>query len=89
MASDVLDLKVDKMTKLKNESKVKAFCDLAFGNLFSIKGFRVVEGENGIFVGMPQQRSMQGKWFDVFLPATSEIKTHIEEFVLQAYRQEE
>ena len=88
MASKVLDLKVDKMTKLEKESKVKAFCDLAFGNLFSIKGFRVVEGEKGIFVGMPQQRSLQGKWFDVFLPATGEIRAHIEEFVLQAYRKE-
>ena len=88
MISEVLNLKVEKMTKLENGSKVKAFYDLAFGDLFSIKGFRVIEGENGIFVGMPQQRSMQGKWFNVFLPATDEIKTYIEEFVLQAYQEE-
>ena len=87
--SEVLNLKVDRMTKLDNGSKVKAFCDLVFGDLFLIKGFRIVEGEKGFFVGMPQQRSMQGKWFNVFMPATNEIKAYIEEVILEAYKEKE
>ncbi|MBL7157286.1 MAG: septation protein SpoVG family protein [Candidatus Omnitrophica bacterium] len=86
MVSEVLNLKVDRMTKLDGESKVKAFCDLVFGDLFLVKGFRIVEGEKGMFVGMPQQQSKQGKWFSIFLPATTEIKEYISETVLQAYR---
>jgi len=88
MVNEVLNVKVDRITKLNNESKVKAFCDLLFGDLFLVRGFRVVEGEKGIFVGMPQQRSMQGKWFNVFTPATEEIKQYLNDIVLSAYQEE-
>lgn len=87
--SEVLNVKVDRLTKLGNESKVKAFCDLLFGDLFLIKGFRVVQGEKELFVGMPQQISKQGKWFDVFIPATNEIREYLKEVVLQAYQEGE
>lgn len=89
MVSEVLNLKVNKMTRLENGSKLKAFCDLLFGDLFVIRGFRIVEGDKGMFVGMPQQQSKQGKWFNVFTPSTSEIKEYITEIVLGAYQSEE
>ena len=61
----------------------------AVKDLFLVKGFRIVDGENGLFVGMPQQRSMQGKWFNVFVPTTKEIGEYIKEVVLQAYKEQE
>ena len=87
--SEVLNVKIDRMTRLEGDGKVKAFCDLVFGDLFLVKGFRVVESEKGAFIGMPQQQSKQGKWFNVFLPATKEISEYLKEVVLDAYRQAE
>lgn len=87
--NEVLNVKVDRLAKLESESKVKAFCDLSFGDLFLVKGFRIVEGEKGAFVGMPQQQSKQGKWFDVFTPATKEIRAYLTEVVLEAYQGKE
>ena len=89
MVNEILNVKVDKMTKLTNGGKLKAFCDLLFGDLFLVKGFRVVEGDDGNFVGMPQQLSKQGKWFSVFLPTTNEVREYIKEVVLNAYQSEE
>ena len=86
MVSEVLNVKVDRLARLEGESKVKAFCDLIFGDLFVVKGFRVVESEKGFFVGMPQQQSKQGRWFNVFTPATNEIKEYLTEIVLAAYQ---
>ena len=88
MANEILNVKIGKMRKIENGNKVKAFCDLIFGDLFLVKGFRVVQGEEGFFVGMPQQQSKQGKWFNVFMPATNEIKEYIKDVVLQAYQEE-
>jgi len=85
MANEILNVKVERMTRLENGGKLKAFCDLLFGDLFLVRGFRIVEGEKGFFVGMPQQRGSQGKWFNVFMPGTNEIKEYIKEVVLQAY----
>ena len=87
--SEALNVKVDKLTKLESGSKLKAFCDLLFGDLFLVKGFRVVQGEKGLFVGMPQQVSKQGKWFNIFMPATKEISEHLKEVILQAYGNQE
>jgi len=84
--NEVLNVKIDKLTRLETGSKVKAFCDLVFGDLFLVRGFRVVEGESGLFVGMPQQRSIQGKWFTTFAPATDEIREYLSEVVLEAYK---
>ena len=83
--SEALNVKVDKLTKLESGSKLKAFCDLLFGDLFLVKGFRVVQGEKGLFVGMPQQISKQGKWFNIFMPTTKEISEYLKEVILQAY----
>lgn len=87
MVSEILNVKVDRLVRLDNGGKLKAFCDLLFGDLFLVKGFRVVEGEKGIFVGMPQQQSKQGKWFNVFMPATDEIKEYLKEVILDAYKE--
>ena len=88
MVNEVLNVKVDKVKRLENGSKLKAFCDLLFGDLFLVKGFRVFEGEDGMSVGMPQQRGKQGGWFDVFTPATEEVKEYLKEVVLRAYQEE-
>jgi len=87
--SDVLNVKVDRVTRLENAGKLKAFCDLQFGDLFTVRGFRVVEGDSGAFVGMPQQVSKNGKWFNVFTPATNELKEYLKEVILDAYEKSE
>ena len=89
MVSEVLNVKVDRITKLENGSKLKAFCDLLFADLFLVRGFRIVEGEKGVFIGMPQQQSKQGKWFNVFTPATNEVGEYLKEVILEAYQQSE
>ena len=86
--SEVLNVKVDKMNRLESGGKVKAFCDLSFGDLFLVRGFRVVEGEKGTFLGLPQQIGKNGRWYNVFTPATKEIAEYLKDVVLQAYQQE-
>jgi len=77
---DVLGLR-----RLEN-GKLKAFVDLLFNDAFIVKGFRVVEGSEGMFVGFPQQMS-KGKWYDVFLPASDEIREVISNKVLASYQE--
>ena len=89
MVSELLNVKVDRITRLESDSKLKAFCDLLFADLFLVRGFRIVEGEKGIFIGMPQQQSKQGKWFNVFTPATNEVGEYLKEVILEAYQQSE
>jgi len=68
------------------ESKLKAFADIAVGD-FVIKGFRVMQGEKGLFLGFPQEKGKDGKWYNVFWPKTKEARQDLSEVVLAAYQE--
>ena len=88
MESLSTDLAVKRLVKFDGEGSLKAYCDLLVGNLFLIKGLRVVAGKNGVFVSMPRQQSKGGKWFDSVETLTKEAKTEVERLVLAAYGEE-
>ncbi|MDD5044403.1 MAG: SpoVG family protein [Candidatus Omnitrophica bacterium] len=77
-------IEVNRLHKLDGDSKLKAFVDVSFDG-FVVKGLRVVEGKNGLFVGMPQQQGKNGQWYDVSYPLSKQIHQEITEIVLKAY----
>ena len=80
------DLKVIRLHRLEgDDKKVKAFADVSIGD-FIVTGLRVVKGDNGIFLGMPQEKAKDGKWYNLFYPVTKEAKEELSELVLSAYR---
>ena len=88
MENSTSELAVKRLVKFDGEGALKAYCDLLVGNLFLIKGLRVVVGKNGLFVSMPRQQSKGGKWFDSVETLTKEAKTEVERLVLAAYEEE-
>ena len=80
------DLKVVRLHRFDGESKLKAFADISIGD-FLIKGLRIVEGQKGLFLGMPQEKSKDGKWYNTFCPLTKEAREIISEVVLAAYQE--
>ena len=80
-----LKLEVSRLHKLDGNGSTKAFCDLTILDSFIIKGLRVVEGEKGLFVSMPQEAGKDGKWYNTVIPLKREVKEEIEKVVLEAY----
>ena len=80
------DLQVVRLYRLDGESKVKAFADVSIGS-FIVKGVKVLEGKNGLFISMPQEKSKDGKWYDTVFPSTKEARKSLNELVLEAYQQ--
>jgi len=80
------ELQVVRMHRLEGDSKVKAFADISFGE-FIVKGLKVVEGKNGLFLGMPQEKAKDGKWYDTFFPVTAEARKGLTDLVLNSYQQ--
>ena len=72
------------MRRLKGEGKAKAFCDIALSG-FVIKGFSVVEGKKGLFIGMPRQQGKDGKWYEMVSPLDEGTRATLSEFILEAY----
>ena len=82
------ELAVKRLIRFNGDGTLKAYCDLAVGDVFLIKGLRVVEGKNGLFVSMPRQQGKDAKWYDNVVALTKEIKQEVNRVVLEAYQQQ-
>ncbi len=80
-------LLVQRMIKFDGEGSLRAFCDLVVGDLFVIKGLRVVKGRNGLFVSMPRQQGKDTKWYDTAEPLSKAVKQEVDQLILAAYQQ--
>lgn len=82
-----IDVEVVRLHRFDDtESKLKAFVDVAVGE-FIVKGLRIVEGQKGLFLAMPQEKSKDGKWYNAFYPTTKEARQALTEVVLAAYQE--
>ena len=83
-------MKITRITPLKNDSggKTKAFFDIQTNDGIIIKGFRVVDGSNGLFVSAPNEKGKDGKYYDnVILP--KEMKSEVEKMALEEYNNQQ
>ena len=72
------------MNPLKGESKTAAFFDIETEEEIIIKGFRIVNGANGLFVSFPDEKGKDGKFYDkVIVP--KELKEKLEKMALEEY----
>jgi Uncharacterized protein, involved in the regulation of septum location len=67
------------------KSNMRAFASANIGGEYAIHGIKVMNGVNGNFVTMPQQKGSDGKYHDVFHPVTKESREEIMNSVMNAY----
>ena len=67
--------------------KVRAFFDLRTEEGFTLKGFSLVEGINGLFVGFPSKKDNDDEWRDTVW-ADRELKEKVTQIAVKAYGQE-
>lgn len=82
-------VKVERMHFLEGEGTTKAFCDLLILETFVVKGLRVIQGTDSLFVGMPSAQGRDGKWYDTFFPISKEMHTGLQELVLESYNEKQ
>jgi len=78
-------IEVSRLYKLESDTKTKAFVDVVFEGVV-IKGLRIVQGKNGLFVSMPRQQGKNGQWYNAIYPKSKEMQQKITEIVLAAYQ---
>ena len=79
-------MKIERINK-GSWGKVRAFFDVRTDEGFVIKGFTLVEGINGKFVGFPSKKNEQGEYFPTIW-ADENIKSELEQLAMRAYGQE-
>ena len=67
--------------------KIRAFFDLQTEDGFTLKGFKLVEGINGLFVGFPSQKGSDDEYHDTVW-ADRDIKEEVNQLAIKIYGQE-
>ncbi len=83
MSNTKLDVRVYPIEE-PNGSTV-AFASVAVDDMVAIRGIRVVSGDKGLFVSMPQSRAGAGEYHDIAFPLTADLRRSITAAVLGEY----
>lgn len=67
------------------QGSTQAFTSVVIDDLVAISGIRVVDGDNGLFVSMPQAKENDGLYRDIAYPITGELRNEITTAVLNEH----
>ena len=76
---------VDKMFKLPGACSLRAFCDVCINDAIVIKGVRLMEGQAGMFIGMPREQGKDNKWYDQVVCKDARTFDDLSNVVIQHY----
>ena len=79
-------MKIERMNK-GSWGKIRAFFDIQTEEGFTIKGFKLVEGINGLFVGFPSQKGSDDEYYDTVW-ADRDVKEEVNQLAIKTYGQE-
>lgn len=70
---------------LRDEEKLKAFVNITFDDVFVIRGLKIIEGKEGLFVCMPSRKLEDGTYKDIAHPITNEFRRLMETQILDEF----
>jgi stage V sporulation protein G len=68
-----------------NMGKTLGFANITLMDKFVVKNLRIVQGEKGIFIGMPSCKRKNGDFIDLFFPITQEARELITTAIVRKY----
>lgn len=85
----VTDVRISPIEQIEGLTHTKALAEIVFNDQLLIRGIRVVEGENGLYISYPfpfhPTTGEDGLKSSVF-PITNALRDHVEAVVLEKYQ---
>jgi len=78
-------IEVARLHRFDNGSALKAFADVIFNGQLLVKGVKVADGRNGLYVSMPSAQGKDGKWYPTVMLLEDSLKEELQTTVLEAY----
>ena len=85
MNQGTLDIKIVRVHRLPQNGPLKAFVDMSVNDVLVIKGLRIVQGQKGTFVSMPQEQGKDKRWYNIIHCLSKEFQRDISDKVMSAY----
>lgn len=74
-----------KVFPISDGGRLKAYATLVFENCFIVRDLKVIEGHKGLFVSMPSRKCKDGTFRDIVHPLNSQMRSDIEQQVIEEY----
>ena len=72
---------------VKDSKYTLATANVDISGVFAVRGVKIIRGEKGPFVAMPQYKDGHGDYHDICFPCTKEARQQFNQTVLDAYEQ--
>lgn len=79
-----------RITKIQevNSNRILARVDIVINNFIVITNIRIIQGNNNLFVSMPQKKSLTGEYYNIVYFLERKIKKEIDNVILDKYFEE-
>ena len=86
----VTDVIISPIKQIEGLTHTKALAEIVFNDQLLIRGIRVVEGENGLYISYPFHPTTgeDGQPRSTVFPITKVLRDHVEAVVLEKYQDE-
>lgn len=74
-----------RLRKIQTDGRMKALVSITLDEAFVIHDLRVIEGNSGLFVAMPSERTPDGEFRDIAHPINSDMRQEIQDAVMKVY----
>ncbi len=82
----VSDVRIFPFKEGPSLGRMKALAEIVLNDQFIVRGLRVMEGENGLYISYPADPFFKGDEFrSICTPVTRQLREHIENTVLEKY----
>ena len=80
-----MNLKLLKIFKIDNDTKLKASATVIIDDCFVVNDIKIIEGENGLFLAMPNKVLKSGTKIDIVHPINKETRDLFNSVILDVY----
>ncbi len=67
------------------KGKLKGWASITFDGEFVVHNLKIIEGQKGVFVAMPNRKTKDGEYRDTAHPLNNEMRKNIERAVIEEY----
>ncbi|MGA1843035.1 MAG: septation regulator SpoVG [bacterium] len=65
--------------------RLKGYATVIFDNVFIVRDLKIISGNNGLFVAMPNKKGKNGTYRDIAHPLNQEMRETLEQRVIEKY----
>lgn len=66
--------------------RLKGYATVIFDNVFIVRDLKIIDGNKGLFVAMPNKKAKDGTYKDIAHPLNQEMRDLLERKIIEKYR---